>query len=116
MILNMYLEVPREVVNALAKQRNLNLRRTGISLMESELLNNLPPLLLSNCHVFSVSSFLLFVCFSITVPQRCKGEQNRQTTLNPILSKRLSQTYHFMVHSRRYAEIYRRFHYLFDFF
>jgi hypothetical protein len=63
MIPNMNLKMFREVVDALAEQRYLNLWGTGISLMESELLNNLPPLLLNNCHVFSVSLLLSFFIF-----------------------------------------------------
>ena len=60
-ILNMNLEVLREMIDALAEQRNLHLRRAGIGLMDSELLNNLFPVLLSNPHVSSVRllSFLL---------------------------------------------------------
>jgi hypothetical protein len=83
MIPNMNLKMFREVVDALAEQRYLNLWGTGISLMESELLNNLPPLLLNNCHVFSVSLLLSFFIFffSITLPGPCKGEPIRSGRL-----------------------------------
>jgi len=53
-ILNVNLEVPGKVIDALAEQRNLHFRRAGIGLMESELLNNAFPVMLSNLHVSSV--------------------------------------------------------------
>ncbi len=57
-ILYVNLEVLREVINALAEQGNLYLRRAGIGLMESELLNDFFPLLLSNPHCILRSSSL----------------------------------------------------------
>lgn len=61
-ILDMNLEVLREVLNALTEQSYLHLRRAGICLMESELLNHLSLLHLSNPHVFSVY-LLSFLCY-----------------------------------------------------
>ena len=82
-ILNMNLEVLCEVANALADESNLHLWRAGIGLMESELLNNPPLLLLSNSYLFSVcllrlSSLFpfLFCNFSITLPGPCKAGEN----------------------------------------
>ena len=56
----MNLKVPREVIDALTEQGNLYLGRPSIGPMEFKLLNNLMLLLLSNPHVSSVFSFLLF--------------------------------------------------------
>ena len=64
-VFDMNFEVPREVINALAEQSNLNFRRPGITVVELELLDNLTFLLLRNPHVSSLClfSFLLFVNF-----------------------------------------------------
>lgn len=50
-ILNMDLEVLGEVFDPLTQQGNLHLRRSGIGVMESKLLNNSLFLLLNNPHV-----------------------------------------------------------------
>jgi len=57
----MDLEVPREVIDALAQQCHLNLWRASIVLMESELLNESLSFGLSNSHLSSVHhlSFLI---------------------------------------------------------
>ncbi len=62
-ILNMDLEVLREVLNPFAYQGNLYLRRTGIGRMDPILINNPSFLLLSDPHVFSVR----FLSFSFLV-------------------------------------------------
>ena len=59
-ILNMDLEVIREMVDALAQQCYLHLRGTRIGPVELELLNHFALLLLSNPHVSSVHPFPLF--------------------------------------------------------
>jgi len=53
-VLDMDLEMFREVINALAQQGNLHLRRAGIFVMEFELPNDFLSLLLSNPHASSV--------------------------------------------------------------
>jgi hypothetical protein len=61
-ILYVDLEMLREVIDALAQQRDLNFRRARIRLMEFELLNDFFPLRLSNSHLSSVHH--LSFCFS----------------------------------------------------
>jgi len=71
-ILNMDLEVLREVLNPLAYQGNLYLRRTGIGRMDPILINDPLFLLLSDPHVFSVRflsfSFIVLIVFIIVTP------------------------------------------------
>ena len=50
MILDMSLEVPGEMFDALAEQRNLHFRRAGVRWMKPELLDDLQTLWLSNSH------------------------------------------------------------------
>jgi hypothetical protein len=59
-IFDMNLEVSGEVLDTLAEQSHLHFRRTGVRVVELELLYNLPLLLLSNTHVFS-ANFLSFL-------------------------------------------------------
>lgn len=61
-ILDVILEVPGKVLDALAKQSDLHLRRAGIRLMNPELLDDFLFLLWSNSHVFRF--FLSFLFFS----------------------------------------------------
>ena len=59
-ILDMDLEMLREVIDALTEQGDLNLRGARIGLMESELLNQLFPRLLSDPHLSSVHHLSFF--------------------------------------------------------
>ena len=61
-ILDMDLEVLREVIDALTEQSDLNLRGARIGLMESELPNYFFPLRLSNPHLSSVHLLSCFFC------------------------------------------------------
>ncbi|MFQ5656629.1 MAG: hypothetical protein ACE5G5_03745 [Candidatus Methylomirabilales bacterium] len=71
-ILNMDLEVLREVLNPFAYQGNLYLRRTGIGRMDPKLINDPSFLLLSDPHVFSVRFlsffFIVLIVFIIVAP------------------------------------------------
>ncbi len=71
-ILDMDLEVLREVLNPLAYQGNLYLRRTGIGRMDPILINDPLFLLLSDPHVFSVRFlsffFIVLIVFIIVTP------------------------------------------------
>jgi hypothetical protein len=60
-VLDVDLEVPREVFDALAQQCDLNLWRASIGLVDSELLNLFFSFGLSNSHLSSVHhlSFLI---------------------------------------------------------
>jgi hypothetical protein len=60
MILNVDLEVPREVVDPLTQQGNLNLRGAGVGRMEFIALENLFPLLLSDPHLSFVHLLSFF--------------------------------------------------------
>ncbi len=84
-ILDMDLEVLREVLNPLTYQGNLYLRRTGIGRMNPILINNPSFLLLSDPHVFSVrflSFFFIVLLVFIIVNQPSKP---RTTDLRPWL-------------------------------
>ena len=63
-ILHMNLEVPRKMIDTLTQKGHLYLRRPSIALVEFELLNNLPPLFLSNSHVSSVF-FSFSFCYQL---------------------------------------------------
>ena len=71
-ILDMDLEVLREVLNPLTYQGNLYLRRTGIGRMDPILINDPLFLLLSDPHVFSVRFlsffFIVLIVFIIVTP------------------------------------------------
>jgi len=61
MILNMNLEVPGEMIDALAQQRNLHFGRAGVRLMDPELLDYNLFLRFSDSHI---SALLLSFVFS----------------------------------------------------
>ena len=60
MILNMNLEVPGEMIDALAQQRNLHFGRAGVRLMDSELLDYTFSLRFSNSHNLRSASLFRF--------------------------------------------------------
>ena len=78
-ILDVDLEVLREMIDALAQQGNLNFRRARIGLMEFEMVNNFFSLGLSNPHLSSVHhlSFFFSCHFSIILLCCCKAEHRR---------------------------------------
>jgi len=59
-ILNMNLEVPGEMIDALAQQRNLHFGRAGVRLMDSELLDYTFFLRFSNSHNLRSASLFRF--------------------------------------------------------
>jgi len=59
-ILNMNLEVPGEMIDALAQQRNLHFGRAGVRLMDSELLDDTFFLRFSNSHNLRSASLFRF--------------------------------------------------------
>lgn len=67
-ILDMDLEVLREVLNPLTYQGNLYLRRTGIGRMDPILINDPLFLLLSDPHVFSVRFLSFFFIVLLCLP------------------------------------------------
>ena len=59
-ILNMNLEVPGEMIDALAQQRNLHFGRAGVRLMDSELLDYTFFLRFRNSHNLRSASLFRF--------------------------------------------------------
>jgi len=59
-ILNMNLEVPGEMIDALTQQRNLHFGRAGVRLMDSELLDYTFFLRFSNSHNLRSASLFRF--------------------------------------------------------
>ncbi len=84
-ILNVDLEVLREVLNPLAYQGNLYLWRTGIGRMNPILINNPSFLLLSDPHVFSVRFLSFFFIVLIVFIIDTHPSKPRTTDLRPWL-------------------------------
>ena len=59
-IFNMNLEVLGEMIDALAQQRNLHFGRTGVRLMNPELLDDVLFLLFSDSHILRSASLFPF--------------------------------------------------------